>query len=107
MLVHVGFALSKIDEEQARETIALLERIGEPYEQELRRAAPERAMSEERCLTCSDALDEGLVIALDESAALVSFGERLERIAVELVAPLEVGERVLCHGGVALQKVEP
>jgi hydrogenase expression/formation protein HypC len=36
VLVHVGFALSRIDEEQARETIALLEQMGEAYEQEIR-----------------------------------------------------------------------
>jgi hydrogenase expression/formation protein HypC len=36
VLVHVGFALSKIDEEQARETLALLEQMGEAYEQEVR-----------------------------------------------------------------------
>lgn len=36
VLVHVGFALQRIDEEQARETLALLEQMGETYEQELR-----------------------------------------------------------------------
>jgi len=36
VLVHVGFALATIDEQQARETIALLEQMGESYEQELR-----------------------------------------------------------------------
>ena len=35
MLIHVGFALSKIDEEEARRTLELLERMGEAYEQEL------------------------------------------------------------------------
>ncbi len=35
VLVHVGFALATIDEEQARETLALLEQMGEAYEQEL------------------------------------------------------------------------
>jgi hydrogenase expression/formation protein HypC len=35
VLIHVGFALSKIDEEQARETLEFLEHLGEPYEQEL------------------------------------------------------------------------
>jgi hydrogenase expression/formation protein HypC len=35
VLVHVGFALSRIDEEQARETLALLEQLGPQYEQEL------------------------------------------------------------------------
>ena len=35
VLVHVGFALAAIDERQARETVALLEQMGEAYEQEL------------------------------------------------------------------------
>ena len=35
VLIHVGFALSKIDEEEARATHEFLERLGEPYEQEL------------------------------------------------------------------------
>lgn len=36
VLVHVGFALSRIDEEQARATLELLEQMGEAYEQEVR-----------------------------------------------------------------------
>jgi hydrogenase expression/formation protein HypC len=36
VLVHVGFALSKIDEEEAGRTLALLEQMGEAYDQELR-----------------------------------------------------------------------
>ncbi len=35
VLIHVGFALSKIDEEEARSTLRVLEEIGEAYEQEL------------------------------------------------------------------------
>lgn len=35
VLIHVGFALSKIDEDEARATRAFLEKLGEPYEQEL------------------------------------------------------------------------
>jgi hydrogenase expression/formation protein HypC len=35
VLIHVGFAMSKIDECQARETLSLLEQLGEAYEQEL------------------------------------------------------------------------
>ena len=33
--IHVGFALSKVDEEEARATLKLLEGMGEEYEQEL------------------------------------------------------------------------
>jgi hydrogenase expression/formation protein HypC len=36
VLVHVGFAPDRIDEEQARETLDLLRRMGEAYEEELR-----------------------------------------------------------------------
>jgi hydrogenase expression/formation protein HypC len=35
VLVHVGFALATMDEEQAKETLALLEQMGEAYEQEV------------------------------------------------------------------------
>ena len=35
VLIHVGFALSRIDEEEAAATRRLLERMGAEYEQEL------------------------------------------------------------------------
>jgi hydrogenase expression/formation protein HypC len=35
VLIHVGFAMSKIDEDEARSTYSFLEALGAPYEQEL------------------------------------------------------------------------
>jgi hydrogenase expression/formation protein HypC len=35
VLIHVGFALSKVDEEEAHATLGLLQRMGRDYEQEL------------------------------------------------------------------------
>jgi len=35
VLIHVGFAMSKIDEDEAGATRAFLEQLGEPWEQEL------------------------------------------------------------------------
>jgi hydrogenase expression/formation protein HypC len=35
VLIHVGFAISQVNEEEARATRDLLERMGEDYEQEL------------------------------------------------------------------------
>ena len=35
VLIHVGFALSKVDEEEARATLRLLQHMGAEYEQEL------------------------------------------------------------------------
>jgi hydrogenase expression/formation protein HypC len=35
VLIHVGFALSKVDEDEARATLRLLQKMGDAYEQEL------------------------------------------------------------------------
>ena len=35
VLIHVGFAMSKVDEAEARATLDLLRELGEQYEQEL------------------------------------------------------------------------
>jgi hydrogenase expression/formation protein HypC len=35
VLIHVGFALSKVDEQEAHATLALLQNMGRDYEQEL------------------------------------------------------------------------
>ena len=35
VLIHVGFAISKIDEDEAQATLGLLEQMGAEYEQEL------------------------------------------------------------------------
>jgi hydrogenase expression/formation protein HypC len=35
VLIHVGFAMSKVDEDEARATLRLLEDLGAEYEQEL------------------------------------------------------------------------
>lgn len=35
VLIHVGFALSKIDEEEAARTLSFLRQLGEQYEEEM------------------------------------------------------------------------
>ncbi len=35
VLIHVGFAMSKVDEDEAHATLRVLEDLGETYEQEL------------------------------------------------------------------------
>ncbi len=42
VLLHVGFAMSRIDEEEALATRELLEQLGRPYEQELEELAASR-----------------------------------------------------------------
>ena len=36
VLIHVGFAMSKIDEYEAQETLKLLRQLGEAYQEELK-----------------------------------------------------------------------
>jgi hydrogenase expression/formation protein HypC len=42
VLIHVGFALAKIDEEEARLTLSHLEEMGQAYRDELRAIAESR-----------------------------------------------------------------
>lgn len=58
------------------------------------------------CITCSDAGIPVRVISLsgDDAICEDSVGNRAE-IAVELVAPVQIGETLLTHGGVAIGKV--
>ena len=59
------------------------------------------------CVTCSDAGIPVRVISLQGQDALCedTAGNRTE-IAVELVEPVELGEVLLTHGGVAIGRVE-
>jgi hydrogenase expression/formation protein HypC len=63
-------------------------------------------LDHDRCVTCSDAGIPVWVISLKDHDALCedAAGNRAE-IAVELVAPVEVGEVLLTHGGVAIGRV--
>ncbi len=58
------------------------------------------------CITCSDAGIPVRVVSIEGDDALCedSAGNRAE-IAVELVAPVQIGEVLLTHGGVAIGKV--
>lgn len=58
------------------------------------------------CITCSDSGIPVRVISLngDDAVCEDAVGNRAE-IAVELVSPVEPGEVLLTHGGVAIGKV--
>jgi hydrogenase expression/formation protein HypC len=59
------------------------------------------------CVVCSDAGIPVRVVSLEGDDALCEDAAGNEaRIAVELVAPVRVGEVLLTHGGVAIGKVE-
>ena len=60
------------------------------------------------CIVCSDAGIPVRVVSVEGDDALCEdrVGNRAQ-IAVELVTPVEIGEVLLTHGGVAIGKVEP
>jgi hypothetical protein len=64
------------------------------------------AFDHDGCVVCSDAGILVRVIALDGDDALCedAAGNRAQ-IAVELVAPVRVGDTLLAHGGVAISHV--
>lgn len=58
------------------------------------------------CIACSDAGIPLRVVMLEGDDALCEDSEGAQtRIAVDLVAPVRVGEVLLAHGGVAIGKV--
>jgi hydrogenase maturation factor len=57
------------------------------------------------CITCGDSAEVATVVSVGEADATVELGGRREQVAVELVAPVTVGDRLLCHAGVGLAKV--
>ena len=61
----------------------------------------------ERCLTCSDEAVAATVVEVEGASATVEAEGRRERVGVELVEPVALGDLLLCHAGIALERLEP
>ena len=59
----------------------------------------------ERCVTCADDAVVAIVRKVEGSNATVEIEGRRERVGIELVEPVEPGDVLLCHAGIALEKV--
>ena len=108
VLIHVGFALERIDEEQARETLDLLEQMGEAYEQELREIRGERVAVTPRRralhhLRRHRRRRHGRGRRRRRPRPSSSTALR-EQVGIELVEPVAVGDVLLCHAGIALRE---
>jgi D-sedoheptulose 7-phosphate isomerase len=57
------------------------------------------------CITCGDVAVEATVVSVRNGTAVIEKGGLREEVAVELVEAVEVGDVVLCHAGVALEKI--
>lgn len=59
----------------------------------------------EACITCGDVAVPARVVALTGDSATIEKDGARERIAVDLVEDVAIGDVLLCHAGVALQKL--
>jgi hydrogenase maturation factor len=60
----------------------------------------------ERCLTCSDDAIAARVRSVDGLEALVAVDAGAERVAIDLVPDARPGDLLLCHAGIALERLE-
>jgi hydrogenase maturation factor len=62
-------------------------------------------MTPERCITCSDEAVEAVVVSVDGAEAVVQAEGGRERVALDLVPEAAPGDVLLCHAGIALERV--
>jgi D-sedoheptulose 7-phosphate isomerase len=61
---------------------------------------------DDACITCGDVAVQARVVALSNGTATIEKDGAREEIAIDLVEGVEIGDLLLCHAGVALEKVE-
>jgi D-sedoheptulose 7-phosphate isomerase len=61
----------------------------------------------ESCVTCGDVAVEARVVAVHNGSATIEKDGAREDVAVELVDHVAVGDLLLCHAGIALEKLAP
>ena len=63
-------------------------------------------LAPERCITCSDEAVEAVVVAVHGLEAIVHVAGAKERVGVDLVPDAAPGDVLLCHAGIALERLE-
>jgi hydrogenase maturation factor len=58
----------------------------------------------ESCLTCGDVAVLATVVEVSGSTAIVEVNDSREAVGVELVEPVALGDVLVCHAGIALEK---
>ena len=57
------------------------------------------------CITCGDVAVTATVVEVDGATATVEVAGARERVGIELVEPVSPGDLLLCHAGIALEKL--
>lgn len=60
----------------------------------------------QQCPTCGDVAVAARVVDVDGSEAIVAVGAEQERVAIDLVADARPGDVLLCHAGIALERMD-
>lgn len=63
-------------------------------------------LAPETCVTCGDVAVPARVVEVEGLQALVAVGGETERVAIDLVPDARPGELLLCHAGIALERIE-
>jgi hydrogenase expression/formation protein HypC len=64
------------------------------------------SLDAEHCLTCGDVAVAARVVSVDGLEAVVAVEEETERVALDLVPDARPGDVLLCHAGIALERLE-
>jgi hydrogenase maturation factor len=59
----------------------------------------------ETCVTCGDVAVAATVTEVVGSEAVVRAGERMDRVGIDLVPDARAGDVLLCHAGIALERI--
>ena len=59
----------------------------------------------DHCITCGDTAVAATVVGVDGVTATVELDGAHEQVGIELVEPVAVGDVLLCHAGIALEKL--
>jgi D-sedoheptulose 7-phosphate isomerase len=60
---------------------------------------------DEACITCGDVAVQAEVVAIRGSTATIEKDGAREQVAIDLVEEVRLGDQLLCHAGVALERV--
>jgi D-sedoheptulose 7-phosphate isomerase len=60
---------------------------------------------DDACITCGDVAVQARVLSVRDGTAVIEKDGLREEVAVDLVESVEVGDTLLCHAGVALEKL--
>ena len=60
----------------------------------------------EGCPTCGDVAVAARIRSVEGLEAVVAVGDETERVAIDLVPDARPGDVLLCHAGIALERVD-